>query len=63
MGELIIPCKYKQAQDFSEGLAWVNDNGPWRCIDNNGKVVFTLEIMSEFRSNFKDGHNPVIKDT
>lgn len=55
MGELIIPCKYKQAQDFSEGLAWVNDNGPWRCIDNNGKVVFTLEIMSEFRSNFKDG--------
>lgn len=55
MGELIIPCKYKRAQDFSEGLAWVNDNGPWRCIDNNGKVVFTLEIMSEDRSNFTDG--------
>ncbi len=55
MGELIIPCKYKRAQDFSEGLAWVNDNGPWRCIDNNGTVVFTLEIMSEERSNFTDG--------
>ena len=55
MGELIIPCKYKRAQDFSEGLAWVNDNGPWRCIDNNGKVVFTLEIISEDRSNFTDG--------
>ena len=55
MGELVIPCKYKRAQDFSEGLAWVNDNGPWRCIDNNGKVVFTLEIISEDRSNFTDG--------
>lgn len=55
MGELVIPCKYKRAQDFSEGFAWVNDNGSWRCIDSNGKVVFTLDIMSEERSEFKEG--------
>ncbi|MBQ9164502.1 MAG: WG repeat-containing protein [Bacteroidaceae bacterium] len=55
MGDLVIPCKYRYAQYFSEGLAWVNDDGPWRCIDHNGKVVFTLEIMSEERSNFKNG--------
>ena len=55
MGDIVIPCKYRRAQNFSEGLAWVNDDGPWRCIDSNGKVVFTLEIMSEERSDFKDG--------
>lgn len=55
MGDLVIPCKYRHAQDFSEGLAWVNDDGPWRCIDHDGKVVFTLEIMSETRSEFKNG--------
>lgn len=55
MGDLVIPCKYRYAQDFSEGLAWVNDDGPWRCIDSNGKVVFTLEMMSSHRSAFKNG--------
>ena len=55
IGDLVIPCKYRHTQDFSEGLAWVNDDGPWRCIDHNGKVVFTLKIMSESRSKFKNG--------
>ena len=55
MGDLVIPCKYKRAQDFSEGLSWVNDDGPWCCIDKNGKVVFTLGIMSEARTDYKDG--------
>lgn len=55
MGELVIPCKYHRAQDFSEGLAWVNDNGPWCCIDRDGKVIFILDIMSKYRSNFKGG--------
>ncbi len=55
MGELVIPCKYTRVQDFSEGLAWVNEDGPWCCINRNGEVVFTLEIMSEDRSEFTDG--------
>lgn len=55
MGNLVIPCKYRYAQDFSEGLAWVDDDGPWCCIDHDGKVVFTLKIMSESRSKFKNG--------
>ena len=39
-GTLVIPCKYKAANDFSEGLAGVKDErGAWHVIDKTGKEV------------------------
>jgi hypothetical protein len=38
-GEFVIPCKYEDARDFSQGLAWVQLNNKWGCIDKEGKVV------------------------
>jgi hypothetical protein len=33
----VIPLKYDDAGDFSEGLAPVKLNGRWRFIDKSGK--------------------------
>ena len=39
-GNIVIPCKWKFADDFREGLAEVqNDEEKWGYIDKNGKEV------------------------
>ena len=39
-GNVVIPCKWKGAGLFSEGLAPVqDDSGKWWTIDKTGKVV------------------------
>ena len=38
-GTLVIPARYDDAWDFSEGLAHVNLNGRWFYIDKNGNEV------------------------
>ena len=39
-GKLVIPCQWKDAFPFFEGLAEVKDaNGKWHKIDKTGKVV------------------------
>jgi hypothetical protein len=39
-GTVVIPCKWKDARSFSEGLAWVLDNNDWRHIINKqGQIV------------------------
>lgn len=39
-GEVVIPCRYKSAGDFSEGLACVEDkDGSWYYINTQGQQV------------------------
>ena len=39
-GKTIIPCKWKLATSFSDGLAYVKgDDDKWVYIDKTGKVV------------------------
>ena len=38
-GNEVVPCKYDDAEYFSEGLAKVKMNGRWGFIDKNGKEV------------------------
>ena len=53
-GKIVIPCKWKDACNFSEGLAAVQDkDGKWGYIDKTGEVVIPCQWES-FRS-FSDG--------
>ena len=43
-GKVVIPCKWKDAWDFHEGLAPVKDaNGKWGYIDKTGKLVIPCQ--------------------
>lgn len=53
-GEVVIPCKYQYAENFSEGLASVqNEKGLWGYIDKNGKIVinFKYKYATSFENN------------
>lgn len=39
MGTLVIPPKYDNADNFSEGLAAVKINNKWGYIDKTGAMV------------------------
>lgn len=41
-GKIVVPLKYDEAQDFSNGLACVSLNGKSGFINRNGKVVVPL---------------------
>ena len=41
-GDVVIPFKYDEVYNFSEGLAGVSLNGKWGFIDKSGKVVVPL---------------------
>ena len=39
-GKVVIPCQWKDAESFSEGLARVKDaNGKWHKIEKTGRIV------------------------
>lgn len=39
-GKVVIPCQWKSASNFSEGLALVmSDRGEWGYIDKKGKII------------------------
>ncbi|WP_335965242.1 WG repeat-containing protein [Galbibacter sp. PAP.153] len=40
---LIIPCQYEYAEDFSEGVAVVRKNGKFGYIDEEGNVIIPIE--------------------
>ena len=42
-GNIVIPLKYDDAKDFSEGLASVKLNGKWGYIDKSGNEVIPLK--------------------
>lgn len=39
-GELVIPYNYDYADDFSEGLAVVIQDGKWGFVDKQGRSTF-----------------------
>lgn len=41
--EIIIKCKFDQAQNFTNGYAFVYKRGKWGVIDKNGEVVIPLK--------------------
>lgn len=49
----IIPMKYSSANRFSEERAWVEHNGEWQCIDNNGKHLFVFPLGYLDRTEWK----------
>ena len=53
-GKLVIPCKWESADNFSEGLASVqDDNYKWGFIDKTGKVV--IPCKWKFAGKFSEG--------
>jgi hypothetical protein len=55
IGKFAIPCQFKGAEDFSEGLAPVKTNGTWGFIDCRGELV----IPSRFDEvNYYDPNDP-----
>lgn len=42
-GETIVPFKYNDFTDFSEGLAYGKDEDGWHIIDDNGVISGTLD--------------------
>ena len=52
--EIIIPCKYDDAREFSEGLARVKLNGKWGFIDKTGREV-VIPCKYDISSGFIEG--------
>ncbi len=50
-GDLIIPMRYDEAQNFNEGLAGVKFNGKWGFIDENEnvRIGFNFDGVSDFK--------------
>ena len=43
-GNIVIPCKWREAESFHEGLAWVqNDEYKWGAIDQTGNIVIPCQ--------------------
>lgn len=54
-GQVVIPPVYDEANEFSEGLASVWNDGHWAFIDPAGKVVFRLPADCLVVSHFSEG--------
>ena len=54
MGQEIVPSKYDNARDFSEGLAAVALNSTWGFIDNTGKEIIPMQF-SYVNQDFRNG--------
>lgn len=46
-GRVAIAPQFRDARRFSEGLAWVNIDGKWGCIDKSGNVVIQPKFVFE----------------
>jgi hypothetical protein len=52
-GNIVIPARFEDARDFSEGLATVKIGDKYGCIDSSGKVVIPPQF--DFIDEFKNG--------
>jgi len=52
-GKIVVPLKYDEAQDFSNGLACVSLNGKTGFINRNGKVV--VPFIWDAAESFSEG--------
>lgn len=56
-GQLVVPYKYKDAQDFVGGLAAVCDeNGKWGFINKEGELVIPFLYDGVSFNSFQDGY-------
>jgi hypothetical protein len=53
-GNEVVPCKYDDVQEFSEGLAAVKLGDKWMYVDKTGKVIFKLG-KKYYAENFSEG--------
>ena len=56
-GKVVIPCRWRVAWEFSEGLAHVDENYRYGFIDKSGKVVISCQWESA--GFFNEGLAPV----
>jgi len=59
-GELVVPCIYDYATDYSEGLAWVQKDDVRYYLDKNGEV--SLDAGVYHGQPFSEGLSAVAKD-
>jgi hypothetical protein len=59
-GKVVVPAKYDDAHDFSEGLAAVKLDGKWGFIDKTGKKIIPLKY--DDAEHFSEGLAPVKLD-
>lgn len=52
-GNIVIPLKYENAGNFSEGLAWVVENSKFGFIDKNDQIVISAKY--DFAEDFNNG--------
>jgi hypothetical protein len=53
-GNFAIPCQFREAADFSEGLAPVRTNGTWGFIDPRGELVIPSRFDEVYYYDPKD---------
>lgn len=57
-GTVIVIPQFNDAENFSEGLAAVENNGNWGYIDKKGNMVINMQFDAAF--NFNDGIAAVV---
>jgi hypothetical protein len=50
----VVPLEYDYVHSFSDGIAWVEKDGKYGCIDKNGKVV-VVPLEYDYVHSFNDG--------
>lgn len=61
-GELVIPFQYEWACAFSEGLAWVKENGKYGFINKENKFVIPAKYTSKFDYVTMEKHGVLVAD-
>lgn len=51
--QVVVECKYEEAEDFKNGIAAVKHNGKWGCINTEGSLIIPflydeVEDISEY---------------
>ena len=59
-GEIIIPCEYGYANDFSEGLACVFKDKKWGFIDKTGEEIIPFQY--KYAESFQSGLALIVID-
>jgi hypothetical protein len=54
-GKEIIPPVYQDAQNFSDGAAWVKSNGAWGIVDTIGRIICEARYQFDLLGPFQDG--------
>jgi WG containing repeat len=57
-GKMVIPCQYEHAEPFTEkGIALVQEQGKWQCIDTKGNTLPSCKITPDWKKVMPIGKN------